>query len=576
MPKVDIAIRHLVDMIGRGELRLPEMQRRYVWTATRVRDLLDSLYRGYPTGAILVWETDEGAPTRDLGVGQAPNAFATQKFLLDGQQRLTSLTAVLKGEPITVRRRKKPIEILFNLDHPDGPPSELTEIEDDQDTPVADPDEDETEESVDGESPNLQERFGKRAFVVASRQLIANPAWIKVSDVLKDNTSEFQLLKAKGVNPDDPRYEKFSTRLQRLRAIREYQYVMQVLERTLSYEEVAEIFVRVNSLGVKLRGSDLALAQVTARWKNSLILFENFAEKMEDETYFSLDVGLLVKAIVIFATGQSRFLTLSSISVDRMQKGWEEAQRGLEFAVNFLRANLSIEDESLLSSPFLILAIAAFGVAKNAQLDQEEEAALRRWVLIANARGHYSRGSTETILDQDLAIIMRRQSTGALLDGLKQQFGRLHVEPQDFAGRGTRSPLFSTTYLALKANGAKDWLSGLGLSLTHQGRLHYIEYHHIFPKSLLAKAGFEQYDINEIANMAFVSGKANRKMFNRPPAEYLPELMASQSEDALMAHAIPTDPALWELDRYHDFLDWRRERLADEVNALLETAPGAA
>lgn len=66
-------------MVGRGELRLPEMQRRYVWRATRVRDLIDSLYRGYPSGAVLVWETDQDAPTRNLDVAQATSAFATHK-----------------------------------------------------------------------------------------------------------------------------------------------------------------------------------------------------------------------------------------------------------------------------------------------------------------------------------------------------------------------------------------------------------------------------------------------------------------------------------------------------------------
>src|SRR5947208_5232402 len=88
VPKVDTTVRELVDMVGRGELRLPEMQRRYVWRATRVRDLLDSLYRGYPSGAVLVWETDQEAPARDLDVAQGPNAFASHKLLLDGQQRV--------------------------------------------------------------------------------------------------------------------------------------------------------------------------------------------------------------------------------------------------------------------------------------------------------------------------------------------------------------------------------------------------------------------------------------------------------------------------------------------------------
>ena len=131
MPKTDTNVDSLVKMVKSGELRLPEMQRRYVWRATRVRDFLDSLYRGYPSGTILIWGTDREMPSRDLQVDQDDNPFTGHKLLLDGQQRLTSLTAVLNGEAIRVRDRKRPIEILFNLEHPDGPPVDASEVEDD-------------------------------------------------------------------------------------------------------------------------------------------------------------------------------------------------------------------------------------------------------------------------------------------------------------------------------------------------------------------------------------------------------------------------------------------------------------
>ena len=124
MQKIDTDVGKLVSMIEGGELRLPEMQRRYVWPATRVRDLLDSLYRGYPSGAILVWETDREMPSRDLAASQAISPFKGHKLLLDGQQRLTSLSAIVRGEPVVVRKGKKAIDILFNLDHPEGPPLE--------------------------------------------------------------------------------------------------------------------------------------------------------------------------------------------------------------------------------------------------------------------------------------------------------------------------------------------------------------------------------------------------------------------------------------------------------------------
>ena len=99
MAKVEATVEELVCMIERGELRLPEMQRRYVWRSTRVRDLLDSLYRGYPSGAILLWETDEKeVPLQDMAVRQDDNPYASTRLLLDGQQRLTALNIGLRGK----------------------------------------------------------------------------------------------------------------------------------------------------------------------------------------------------------------------------------------------------------------------------------------------------------------------------------------------------------------------------------------------------------------------------------------------------------------------------------------------
>src|SRR5678809_1201816 len=100
MRKVDTNVADLVGMVQRGELRLPEMQRRYVWRSPRVRDLLDSLYRGYPSGAILLWETDEAVPLRDFAVEQQRSPYQSTRLLLDGQQRLTSLSAVIRGKPV--------------------------------------------------------------------------------------------------------------------------------------------------------------------------------------------------------------------------------------------------------------------------------------------------------------------------------------------------------------------------------------------------------------------------------------------------------------------------------------------
>ena len=573
MQQQNIPIATLVDMYKRGELRLPEIQRHYVWRATRVRDLLDSLYRGYPSGSILMWETDEPVPTRDFAIAQDSNAFAGRKLLLDGQQRLTSLTAVINGEPVHVRGRRRPIDILFNLEHPDGPPSEVVVVESDEVSTMTPEDEeqDESEESEEGEG--LQEKLGRRTFVVSSRNLLSQPQWISVSEVFR-NSNDAEILEKAGIESfKDPRFQKYSDRLKKLRAIKDYSYVVHVLERAMSYEEVTEIFVRVNSLGAKLRSSDLALAQMTSRWPHLLKELEAFQAECE-ESWFTIDLGQLVRAIVVYATLHSLFRSLASTPVEKLKQGWEEAKEGLRFAINFLRSNAGIEDESLLSSPMFIHALAAVSRVKDNKLTLDEQRALLHWLLVANARGRYSRGSTETLLNEDLAIIFRTGDIKSLIEPVRRQFGRLHVEPGDLAGRGVNSPLFSLAYLALKAGGAQDWYSGLGVSLTHQGKLHFIQWHHVIPKSLLKAQGFETGEINEIANMAFITGQTNRRISNKEATAYLVDIVQKQGAQALASQCVPTDPALWATERYREFLQMRREALAERMNQFIGQKAG--
>jgi len=339
MPKTDISVRELVDKVQHGELTLPEMQRRYVWPATRVRDLLDSLYRGYPSGTILVWETEEEIETRELAVKSSKTPTNSQKLLLlDGQQRITSLAAILNGELVQVRNRRKPIDILFNLEHPEGPPVEITEVEENDFTANVEDVEEEEEAERD-----IQEEMRKRTFVVASRSLQNDPLWVPVSDIFTKDFSE--ILEKVGITSlQDPRYKKYSKRLQQVKNIENYQYVMQRLTQDMSYEEVTDIFVRVNSLGIKLRGSDLALAQITSRWKGFMKLIEDFASEFKDDAEYVIETGLPVRMMVIFATHQSRFKTVGKISKEKLKASWQEAMEGLRFAISFVRTNFYFLD----------------------------------------------------------------------------------------------------------------------------------------------------------------------------------------------------------------------------------------
>lgn len=569
MAKAEATVEELVSKIERGELRLPEMQRRYVWRSTRVRDLLDSLYRGYPSGAILIWETDEPVPEQPFAVAQQANPYAKTQLLLDGQQRLTSLSAVIRGKPVQVNGRVRPIELLFNLEHPDALPF-VTEVDDNNiDAPeYSDDGEEPIDEEADATEDELQKRFDKMTFVVSTRKLEQLPQWVKVGEVFAGTYDNNYFLKRAGITSlDDPRAEIYTQRLNRLKDIRKYVYRMDVLERTLSYDEVTEIFVRVNSLGAKLRSSDLALAQITAKWRGSLNVFQAFQADCTKDG-FELDLGLHLKNLVAHATGQSRFLTVSNLTLDELKSGWDEGCRGMEFAINFLRSNAGITSPALLASPFLLISLGFYGAQRSYKLSAAEEKGLRRWVLLANAKGRYSRGSSETLLDQDLKTLREGGGFQELLDRLRTQVGRLDVTPEELEGRNQRSALFKTMFLAFRAADARDWRSNLVIALSHVGNAHQLQFHHIFPKAVL-KSTATTRETDDIANLAFISGKANRKISAKEPALYFPEVREANGEQPFKSQCIPTDPEVLTIERYKAFLAERRRLITERLNAFL-------
>ena len=566
MAKAEATVEELVGMIERGELRLPEMQRRYVWRSPRVRDLLDSLYRGYPSGAILLWETDENVPLQDMAVKQAANPYTSTRLLLDGQQRLTSLAAIIRGEAVTVRGRKRPIDLLFNLEHPEEL-AFVTEVH--EEGPDGENGEERIEDETDSTEDELQKRFDSMTFVVATKKLAQLPHWVNVSEVFRTD-SDATFLKRAGVEGfDDPNYERYSGRLSRLRAVRRYSYRMDVLERSLSYDEVTEIFVRVNSLGAKLRSSDLALAQITAKWRNSLKVFQAFQQDYKREG-FDLDLGSVhLRGLVAFTTGQSRFRTVGGLSVEDLQKGWKTSRRGMEFALNFMKSNARLESPALLASPFILIAVAYFGHKRDYALSPDESECLRRWVLLANAKGRYSRGSSETILDQDLAILRRGGGANDLVERLRQQVGRLDVSPQELEGRNQRSALFKTMFLAFRAAGARDWRSNLTIAIDHKGAQDKLQFHHIFPKAVL-KGTYTDREANDIANLCFISGKTNRQISNKTPLTYFPELIEKGGREPFAGQCIPTEQQILGLEAYKGFLVERRTQVAARLNEFLQ------
>jgi hypothetical protein len=193
--------------------------------------------------------------------------------------------------------------------------------------------------------------------------------------------------------------------------------------------------------------------------------------------------------------------------------------------------------------------------------------------------GRYT-GQTDTRLDHDISIVHRADNPWPdLVNAIIDQRGRIEVKPSDLEGRGNQHPLFRMTYILAKANGAIDWFNGSPLDVTH-GASYQIHSHHIFPQSVLYSEGgyspenhLHKKIVNEIANRAFLTGTSNLGLSDRPPAEYLPEI-ERKYPGALQKQFVPLDPALWKLDRFEDFLQRRRELIANAINAHMKSLLG--
>ena len=564
MAKAERSVQDLVNQIKRRDIVLPEMQRRYVWKSSQVRDLVDSLYRGYPSGAILLWETPGDVQLQSFAVEQDGSPIGSQQLLLDGQQRLTSLTALLTGEDLIVRHRRRPIKILFNLDHPD-----FLESVDFDEEPIEvemDGEDEDTDESEDLE--NETDAVGL-TFIVGQTKYERLPNWVSVTDILKKDNTEI-LRDAGVVSFDDPRFKKYNQRINKVKEIPKYQYRLDVLDRSLSYEEVTEIFVRVNSKGTTLRGSDLALAQVTAKWPGCLADFQAFEKKCNEQN-FNFDVGVNLRSLVSVITDQCKFNNVGLIHKSTFEEKWPVTKKAMEFSTNFLKSNCGVVSSALLSSNNIAIILAYIADRWEYSIQPSEADLLRRYLLLSNAKGRYTRASSESVLDQDLRTVNEGGRVPELIASLVAQVGRLSVEPGDFINRKSSSPIFRTAFMAFESLGAKDWKNSLAISKLLSGSSYRLEVHHIFPRDRL-KGIYEPREIDDIANFAFISAGTNSWIRARKPSIYVPDFIQERGEDIFSSQCVPTEPALLEIEAYPDFLAKRRQMMADALNKFLQTS----
>jgi hypothetical protein len=219
----------------------------------------------------------------------------------------------------------------------------------------------------------------------------------------------------------------------------------------------------------------------------------------------------------------------------------------------------------------LLPLIVLLGERTDEPMDTDTANGILYWFLMATIRNRYS-ASTDTNLGQDIPATRQEDPVRRLLTNLGVTVSRAVVTPLDLAGRTVGSPYFFLSYLVAKEKGAKDWWFGTEISAIAEGG-QKLEYHHIHPKATLRnrRNPYSMAEINDLANLAFISGKANRKISDRSPVDYFADpALPPLSPEELAAHFVPYDEELRTADAYPEFLKARRVLLADAMTALVD------
>lgn len=518
----DVKISTILDQIDGGFIALPEFQRGYVWSRDQVRGLFESLYHRHPVGGLLVWATDAKTAAHR---GDRPIRGGLVKLLLDGQQRMTSLYGVVRGRPPK----------FF-----DGNAQAFTGL-----------------------------RFHLDSETFAFYQPIKmrdDPLWIDVTALMQSGTDGLGAYVTElSKRPDHgTRVGDFVGRLSKLLGITDVEFhIDEVTGEDKTTDVVVDIFNRVNSGGTKLSKGDLALAKICADWPEARVSMKEKLKEWADAGYhFNLD--WLLRSVNTIVTGEAKFSFLHDKHADEIEEGLARATKRIDTVLNMVGGRLGLDHDRVFFGRFAVPVMVRYLDRRTDALSARERDRLLFWFAQAGMWGRFS-GSTESLIDRDLAALESPDGLETLIENLRMWHGGLRCEPGHFTGWSLGARFYPILYMLTRMGESRDWGTGLALKANMLGKLNRLEVHHIFPKSQLYKRDHTRPEVNALANFCFLTKDTNLNISDRLPEDYFPEV-ESKHPGALASQWIPDDPAVWKVERYGDFLKRRKALLAAEAN----------
>jgi len=590
-----LSVNALLGLIASNDIAIPEIQRPFVWKNKQVRDLLDSLYKGYPTGYIILWKN----PTVKLKDG---TVSAGKKILIDGQQRITALMTAIAGIPvINSEYKRNRVKIAFD------PFAALSE---DKDAEI---------------------------FAVQDQSHLRGKRWIPdVAEVFKTGFSTFKFINQYCIDNPEMEPEKLNEILINLQYIGNRQIGVIELEEHLDIDLVTDIFIRINSKGTALSQGDFVMSKIAAdeKYGGNMLRkaidyfshltvepsFFDFLKEHDDEFvashYFNKIAWLkddrenvfdpecddIIRIAFMHKFGRAKLADLVGLLSGRnfetreyneeiIENTYAALKEGVENVINehnFTQFMIAIKSAGFIS-PKMITSNMALDFAYTLYLILKEtqevgvseiKRVVQKWYALSVLTGRYS-SSPETAFARDLRLIKENGVVQTLRDieaaTLSDNFWDIAVV-QDLCYTSTNNPTY-LVYLAAQVM-AND-MSLLSTNVTVRELITLGgDIHHIFPKEYLKSYGYEKNKYNQDGNYVYLDRPVNISIGKKAPKEYF-SLAVEQCETKeikcgaitdleqlkanLAVNCIPFSVTEMEEDRYEEFLDARRKLMAEKI-----------
>lgn len=565
------SLTHLIEDIKHGNIALPDIQRPFVWSSSKVRDLFDSMYRGYPVGTLMLWETGADVGIRQIGGGEGERV--PKLLIVDGQQRLTSLYAVITGRRVLTNNfEEKRITIAFR------PSDELFE--------VADAAIERDPEFI----PDITVLFEGR-----------------LRDTIRTFLKRLEDARGDALSADEA--DLLAGRIDDVEDLGDFRFQVIELSVAANEEQVADIFVRTNSEGVKLNQADFILTLMSVHWEKGRRQLEEFARAAVDpkvtgtspkNPFLEPSPDQLLRAGVGLAFRRGRLQHVYNIlrgknfetgavspdyrveQFDRLRQAqddvldltnWHEFFKTIAHAGFRSRRMVTSENALVYSYILWLIGRRDFGLDLRTL-----RGVIARWFFMAHTTGRYT-SSPESQIESDLGRIGDLQAGDgdafcAELDRIvRGNFTGDYWEitlPSRLDTSSSRSPALYAYWAALNLLDAELLFSDQRIRTLSDPGVHAprsIERHHLFPKKHLAKLGYTSArQTNAIGNMAYLDWPDNAEIGAEDPRDYWPQMVAYLSTDRLKKHAYwHALPVGWEQLDYPTFLERRRTLIARVV-----------